>query len=164
VDVFSDARGTVLGRPFEGSAHLQKVFGVTIFGPFHWGRVVFEDNSVATFFCLKPSKSSKMLICLYLIFYDKKRNEIFRFHKPKLKISKTGDGRLWTVSGRDRDKSFNLALETYAKKEFTMKGGGEQVYIEYAVLPKKFKLKTKKRTITLKELGKGVGTFEDAYW
>lgn len=66
VDIFSDANGTVLGRRFKGAAHLQKVFGVTIFGPFHWGRVVFQNNSVATFFCLKTGKKSKRYLCWYL--------------------------------------------------------------------------------------------------
>jgi hypothetical protein len=45
-----------------------------------------------------------------------------------------------------------------------MKGGGSQVYIEYLVIPKDFKLKSKARVITLAQLGKGVGTLEDAYW
>jgi hypothetical protein len=45
-----------------------------------------------------------------------------------------------------------------------MKGGGSQTYVEYAVIPKEFNLKTKDRVITLDDLGKGVGTFEDAYW
>jgi hypothetical protein len=162
IDVFSEAEGTVLGKRFRGAAHLQKVFGVTIFGPFHWGRVVFEGNSVASFFSVKTGKRDRKNFCLYLLFYDKKRNEIIRFKRPKLKVSKTGDG--WVVEGRDRDKEFRMVLEPYAKKEFTMKGGGSQAYVEYAVTAKEFRLKTKDREITLENLGKGVGSFEDAYW
>jgi hypothetical protein len=45
-----------------------------------------------------------------------------------------------------------------------MKGGGSQVYIEYAITPKEFTLKTEGRMITLEDVGEGVGTFEDAYW
>lgn len=164
VDVFSDVEGTVLGKRFEGSAHLQKVFGVSIFGPFHWGRVVFRDDSVASFFCLKTGRKTRKVFCWYLVFHDQKHGEIIRFRRPKLKISKVGDGRLWVVEGKDRDKSFRIALETYAKREFKMKGGGSQVYIEYAVIPRELLLKTKSRTITLDDLGRGVGTFEDAYW
>ena len=55
-------------------------------------------------------------------------------------------------------------LETYARKQFSMKGGGSQVYVEYAVLPKELSLKTKDRIVALDDLGRGVGTFEDAYW
>lgn len=165
VDIFLDADGTVMGKRFKGPACLQKVVGVTIFGPFHWGRVVFEDNSVATFFCLKTGKGSKRNFAWYLVFYDRKRNEIIRFHRPKLKVSKRKGKRLsWIVEGRDEDKEFKISLEAYAKKQFIMKGGGKQVYVEYAVIPKELALKTKDRLITLDDLGKGVGTFEDAYW
>ena len=45
-----------------------------------------------------------------------------------------------------------------------MKGGGSQVYIEYAVLPRALSLKIKDRVITLDDLGTGVGTFEEAHW
>ena len=44
-----------------------------------------------------------------------------------------------------------------------MEGGGSQVYMEYAVIPREFSLKTTDQVITLWDLGKGVGTFEDAY-
>jgi len=57
-----------------------------------------------------------------------------------------------------------MVLETHAKKQFTIKGRGSQVYNEYVVTPKEFNLKTKGRVITLDDLGEGVGTFEDAYW
>ena len=69
-----------------------------------------------------------------------------------------------TVEGKDHDKDFRIVLETYARKQFTLKGGGSQVYIEYAVLPKELNLTTKNRAITLDNLSEGVETFEDAYW
>jgi len=45
-----------------------------------------------------------------------------------------------------------------------MKGGGSQVYIQYAVIPKELTIKDENTTITLSDLGEGVGTIEDAYW
>jgi len=165
VDIFSYADGIVLGKKFKGTAHLQKVVGATIFGPFHWGRIFFQNGSVASFFCLKTGQDSKKYFHRSLTFYDQKINEIIRFDNPKLKISKRkGNILLWIVEGNDHDKDFRIVLETYARKQFTMKGGGSQVYIEYAVLPKELSLITKNRAITLDDLGEGVGTFEDAYW
>ena len=165
VDIFSDAYGTVLGKEFEGTAHLQKVVGATIFGPFYWGRIVFQNSSVTSFFCLKTWKDSKKYFHRSLTFHDHENNEIIKFDNPKLKISqRKGEALLWIVEGKDNDKDFRILLETCAEKQFTMKGGGSQVYIEYAVSPKEFSLKTKNRVITLDDLGKGVGTFEDAYW
>ncbi len=165
VDIFSDADGTVLGKKFKGTAHLQKVVGTTIFGPFYWGRIIFQNGSVAQFFCLKTGKDSKKYFHRSLTFYDHKNNEIIKFNNPKLKISKRKAGTLlWIVEGKDNSKDFRIVLETYAKKQFSMKGGGSQVYVEYAVIPKELSLKTKDRAITLDDLGRGVGTFEDAYW
>jgi len=165
VDIFSDAEGIVLGKKFKGTAHLQKVVGATIFGPFHWGRTVFQNGSVATFSCLKIGKDSKKYFHRSLTFYDHENSEIIRLDNPKLKISKRkANSLLWIVEGKDNDKDFRIVLETYARKQFTMKGGGSQIYIEYAVIPKELNLKTKDRAITLDDLGKGVGIFEDAYW
>jgi len=164
VDVFSDAEGTVLDKKFKGTAHLQKVVGITTFGPFHWGKVFFQNGSSTSFFCLKTGKDSKTYFHRSLTFHDHETKRIIEFEKPKLKISKKeGKKPVWIVEGRDKDKKFRIVLEAYATKQFTMKGGGSQVYREYAVIPKEFSLKTMDQVITLCDLGKGVGTFEDAY-
>ena len=162
IDIFSDVGGIVLGKRFKGTGHLQKVFGVTIFGPFHWGRLVFQNGSSASFFCLKTGKNSKTYFRNSLIFHDIENKRTIRFDDPKLKILKTGNN--WIVEGNDIDKTLKMILETYATKQYVMKGGGSQVYTEYAVIPKEFNLKTKDRTITLDDMGNGVGTLEDAYW
>jgi hypothetical protein len=162
VNIFSDADGNILGKNFKGTAHLQKVVGITIFGPFNWGRIIFQNGSSTSFFCLKPGKDSKMYIHRSLTFYEAKNNEIVRFDDPMLKISE--EGTRWVVEGKDRDKDFRIALDVYARKQFTMKGGGSQVYVEYAVKTKDLYLRTKDRVITIVDVGRGVGTFEDAYW
>ena len=164
VDVFSDAEGIVLGEKFKGTAHLQKVVGITPFGPFHWGRVFFQDGSSTSFFCLKTGKESKRYFHRSLTFHDHRRKEIVEFKNPELKITeKEGKTLTWVVEGQDDDKKFRIVLESYANKKFTMNGGGSQVYIEYAVVPKEFSLKTTNQIITLSHLGGGVGTFEAAY-
>lgn len=161
VDIYSRAEGTVLGSPFDGTAHIQKVFGVTIYGPFHWGRIVFRNGSVASLFTLKTGKISKTFIHSSFTFFDKENGEVIRLANPMLDITSEEGG--WVIKGRDGDKKVTMALDAYARKEFTMKGGGTQVYVEYAVKPREFTLKTRKRSITLNNLGDGVGTFEDAY-
>jgi len=161
VDVFSDVDGIVLGKKFKGTAHLQKVVGATIFGPFHWGRIVFQNGSSISFFCLKTGKNSKTFFRKSVTFHDAENNKIIRFDNPTLKISKRGNK--WIIVGKDYDKTFRIVLETYAIKQYDMRGGGSQTYIEYGVTPKEFNLKTKDRMITLEDVGEGVGTFEDAY-
>lgn len=162
VDIFLDVDGVVFGKIFRGTAHLQKVVGATIFGPFHWGRTVFQNGSSFSFFCLKTGKNSKTYFRKSITFHDNESKRIVEFDNPKLKISKRKGN--WIVEGKDNDKNLRLILETYATKQYFMKGGGSQVYIEYAVIPKEFDLRTEERTITLNDLGNGVGTFEDAYW
>lgn len=70
----------------------------------------------------------------------------------------------WIIEAKDEDKELRIVLETCAEKQYTMKGWGSQVYIEYVVIPREFSLKTKDRVIVLNDLGGGHGTFEDAYW
>ncbi len=70
----------------------------------------------------------------------------------------------WTISGWDGEKELELVLRIYGTKQYSMRGGGSQNYIEYVVVPQKFSLKTENKVISLDDLGGGVGTFEDAYW
>jgi hypothetical protein len=163
VDIFLEAEGSVLGKRFRGIAHLQKVVGITTFGPFHWGRIVFEKGFSISFFCLKAGKNSKRYFRRYMSFQDCKNNMVIEFDDPRLQIQKKEDGKRWIVEGYDDEKDVRIVLASYAKKSYTMKGGGSQVYIEYAVTVEKFDLETESEVIGLDDLGKGVGTFEDAY-
>jgi len=161
VNIFTAAEGVILGKKFKGTAHLQKVVGVIPVGPFNWLRVFFQDGSSARFFCCKIRRDSKIYFLKSLEVFDQKNKEIIKLDNPKIAISKKENQ--WLIEGKGDEKSFKIVLEIYAKKQFIGKGGGSLVYNEYAVLPKEFYLKTKERTITLSNLGKGVGTFEDAY-
>ncbi len=164
IDVFLNARGSVLGKEFSGNAHLQKVVGVTTYGPFHWSRMVFQNGSSFSFFCLKTGKDSKRYLHRTANFHDYENKRFIHFTSPVLKILKNdGKTTTWIVKGYDKDKEFETILESYAVKRFDMNDGGSQVYIEYAVMPKSFILKTPEGVFTLKDLGRGVGTLEDAY-
>ena len=162
VNIFLKAEGLVWGQKFKGTAHLQKVVGVIPPGPFHWARVFFEDGSMLRVFCCKTGRESKIFFRKSFNFCNQKNKEIIKIDNPQIKISK--DKNLWIIEGKKKEEEFRLVLEAYAQKPFKMKGGGSQTYIEYAVIPKDFMLKSKARVITLAQLGKGVGTFEDAYW
>lgn len=164
VDVFSNVEGDILGEGFNGTAHLQKVVGVMPYGSFHWARVVFENGSMFSLFCLKLRRDSSRYFRISINFYDHETRRYIRFRKPRLTVTKENvETRTWTIRGWDRDHVLKTVLKSYAEKSFTMNGGGSQTYIEYAVMLKKFSLKTRDRTIVLNNLGEGIGTFEDAY-
>ncbi len=164
IDIFSNVTGEVLGEEFTGTAHLQKVVGIMPYGSFHWARCVFQNNSMFSFFCLKPGKESKKYFHISMNFYNHETQRYIRFRHPQLRISKeNGKKMTWIIEGQDRENELRIVLETYAEKRFTMDGGGSQVYREYAVTPAKFRFKNKDQTVTLKDLGDGVGTLEDAY-
>ena len=95
-------------------------------------------------------------------FQDYRNNMIIKFEDPKLQIQKKDDGKQWIVEGYDDNRKVRIVLASYAKKRYTIKGGGSQVYIEYAVITEEFDLETESEVISLDDLGKGVGTFEDA--
>ena len=162
VDVFSDATGLVLGKKFKGTAHLQKVVGAAPFGPFHWARVVFKNHSVFSFFCLKTGKDSHSFFHKSIKFFDTQNNITIRLNNPKLEVSRIGGN--WVIEGVEKNKYVKAVLEIYATNRYDMKGGGSQVYIQYAVIPKELTIKDENNTFTLSDLGEGVGTIEDAYW
>jgi len=165
VDAFGVVEGEVFGKKFVGHSHLQKVFGVTPFGPFHWGRIIFQNGSIVTFFCLKTGENSQVLFHKSLSFIDNDNNEIIIFDKVKLRISKIIGAKLyWVIEGKDSEKELSMMLESHAEKTYSMKGGGSQTYTEHAVTPAAFYLKTDSKLIFLDHLGKGWGTLEDAYW
>jgi len=164
IDIFSNVQGDVLGEEFVGTAHLQKVVGIMPYGSFHWARVVFQNGSTFSFFCLKPGEKSKKYFHRSMNFYDHETRRYIRFWNPRLKIlEEKGKITTWTIEGWDEENEITIVLETYAEIKFTMKGGGSQVYRECAVTPSRFRFTTNDQTVTLKDLGNGVGTFEDAY-
>ena len=164
IDIFSNVKGDVLGEEFVGTAHLQKVVGIMPYGSFHWARVVFQNGSAFSFFCLKTGEKSKKYFHRSMNFYDHETRRYIRFWNPRLKIlEEKGKITTWTIEGWDEENEITIVLETYAEIKFTMKGGGSQVYREYAVTPSRFRFTTNDQTVTLKDLGNGVGTFEDAY-
>jgi len=165
INIYCNVEGTVLGKGFKGRGHLQKVFGVTLMGPFHWLRLHFKNGSVARFFCFKPNKKSKRYFKESFDFYDHEKKRIIDFGKIDLNISKKGNQ--WIVTGKSKDKTkkFKAVLDVYGHRKFNMKGDGSLVYNEYAITPAEFILKTKEEEIVLDDLGGGgVGTFEDTYW
>ncbi len=167
INIDSDVEGTVFGKKFKGKGHLQKVIGVTLLGPFNWGRILFKNGSVARFFYLKARKNSKRYFRTSIDFYDHPGGQIIKFDNPKINVSKRDD--FWIIHGKDYDKNFQITLEAYAHRQFTMKGYGllnynPLNYNEYAVVPREFHFRTKDRKINLNDLGGGVGTFEDTYW
>ena len=165
IDIFSNAEGDMLGKKFVGTAHLQKVVGIMPYGSFHWARVVFQNGSIFSFFCLKTGEKSRIYFHTSVNFYDHQARKYIRFKKPQLKISEEMEKiKTWIIEGWDEDNELKIVLETYAEKKFIMHGGGSQVYIEYAVTPSEFMCRTRDQPIiSLKDLGNGVGTLEDAY-
>jgi len=164
VNAYLTAEGTVLGEKFKGTAHMQKVVGIIPYGPFHWGRVIFQNGSFTSLFCLKTGKESRRYFHRSITFYNHDGRKTIRFENPKLEILKReGKKPTWVIEGQDHERKLRIILEAYATKSFTFKGGGSQVYTEYAVAPTEFSLKTQDQVVTLDDLGDGIGNFEDAY-
>lgn len=178
IDIYSEAKGEIFGEKFLGTAHLQKVVGIMPYGSFHWARVVFQNNSTFSFFCLKGGEKSSKFFHTSMDFYHHESRNRIRLKYPIIKISKKNElssrtieggdeldlyNSSWTIEGMDGENNVRIILQAYAKKRFTMDGGGSQVYIEYAVKAIGFRFRNNEISVSLKDLGTGIGTFEDAY-
>ncbi|MBU0546751.1 MAG: hypothetical protein ABH876_01770 [Patescibacteria group bacterium] len=159
-NLYPDVSGTIFGKTFQGTGHLQKVVGIAPHFPYNWVRIIFKNGSMLRFSDIRPKK---IHVERSIDFYDNNENKIIKFSKPSLKISRSDNSLIWTLEGQDKNNYAKVVLEAYAKKQFVMKGGGSLTYVEYCVIPKELILKIKEKTITLNDLGDGVGTLEDAY-
>jgi hypothetical protein len=159
-NLYPDVSGIIYGKTFNGTGHLQKVVAVAPHFPYNWIRIIFQNGSMLRLSDIKPGK---IHLERSINFYDNIGNEIINFHKPESKISKSSDSLIWTLEGQDKNNYVKVVLEAYAQKKFVLKGGGSLTYFEYCVVVKELILKLKEKTITLNDLGDGVGTLEDAY-
>ena len=126
IDVLLNANGSVFGKKFSGIAHLQKVIGVTTYGPFHWSRAVFQDGSSFSFFCLKTGKDSKRYLRRAVNFYDHKNKRFIHFKNPVLEISKNeGKRTTWVIKGHDED---NVTMRKLAFNELLRRGNQKHIF------------------------------------
>ncbi len=158
INLYFDFTGTLNGENFTGKCYVQKVVVIGPFVPWYWGRIVFSNGSVLTYF----EPRIEILIFEHKIrsileFYDKTKDKKYIF--KNLNIKKSGKkNREWLITANE-GKVF-ISLKAYASHKFIFEKIGMFTYIEY--LCEVTDISMEGLDIDTNNLGSGFGLIEDA--
>ncbi|MBW6451618.1 MAG: hypothetical protein K0B02_02715 [DPANN group archaeon] len=158
INIYLDFDGTLNGKNFKGKAYIQKVIVIGPFIPWRWGRIVFSNGSILTYYVptIDIMKLSYKLDSI-LEFYDNTTNKKYSYQD--IKIKKIGHiNPRWIITA-DNDNFF-VSIKTYSSHKFGFKKIGSFTYIEY--LSKVTDIFIENSKIDTTKLGSGLGLTEDA--
>jgi len=160
-NLYYDFKGVLNGREHEGRCYLQKVILSTPLVPWHWSRIAFKDGSSLVFF--KPyfgSKEFNYPLRNKGAFYSAEHDKLTWFYNIDVTHDKTNTK--WRFRSRGDGYSLDASIFAYANHTFNFRSGGAFAYNEYMVNVKKIRFEAEDVKVTGKDLGPGVGMFEDA--
>ncbi|MCK4592101.1 hypothetical protein KAT63_01515 [Candidatus Parcubacteria bacterium] len=158
INLYFDFTGELNGEDFTGKCYVQKVVVVGPFIPWYWGRIVFSNGSILTYF--EPRIEISILnhkISSELKFYDNTKDKTYTFQG--LTVNKFGktDPR-WVITA-DKGKVF-VSLKSYSSHKFIFEKIGKFAYIEY--LSEVTDIFMKGCDVNTNKLDSGFGLVEDA--
>ena len=158
INLYFDFTGTLNGKEFAGKCYVQKVIVIGPFIPWYWGRIVFSNGSILTYF--EPRIEISMLnhkISSELKFYDNTKDKTYTFQG--LTVNKFGKiNPRWIITA-NKEKIF-VSLKSYSSHKFIFEKIGRFTYIEY--LSEVTDISMGVCDINTSELGSGFGLTEDA--
>ena len=161
INLFFDFEGKLFNKKFKGKCYVQKVVVVGPFIPWRWGRIVFKNGSILTYFTanleilgLKYNKSMNST------YYDSISKKLYDYHDIEVYAFPGSDGKVrWIVESKKNDLS--IYMKSYGKEVFDFKRMGKFRYVEYLVEVIDFSLNLNNKNIGMKEVGGGIGVVED---
>ncbi len=161
INLFFDFEGKLFNKKFKGKCYVQKVVVVGPFIPWRWGRIVFKNGSILTYFTanleilgLKYNKS------MGSTYYDSISKKLYDYHDIEVYAFPGSDGKVrWIVESKKNDLS--IYMKSYGKEVFDFKRMGKFRYVEYLVEVIDFSLNLNNKNIGMKEVGGGIGVVED---
>ena len=158
INLYFDFSGTLNGKEFTGKCYIQKVIVIGLFVPWYWGRVVFSNGSILTYF--EPRIEILMLnhkINSELKFYDNTKDKMHAFQG--LTVNKFGKTNPRWIITANKGKVF-VSLKAYSSHKFIFEKIGRFTYIEY--LSEVTDIFMEGCDIDINKLGSGFGLIEDA--
>lgn len=158
INLYFDFIGKLNGEEFSGKCYVQKVIVIGPFVPWYWGRIVFSNGSILTYF--EPRIEISMLshkISSEFKFYDNITDKKYTF--KDLTINKFGKRNPRWIITANKGKVF-VSLKSYSSHKFIFEKIGRFTYIEY--LSEVTDIFAEGCDINTSELGSGFGLIEDA--
>jgi hypothetical protein len=129
INLYFDFSGELNGEEFSGKCYVQKVIVIGPFIPWYWGRIVFSNGSILTYFepRIEISRFNHKLIS-ELSFYDnvKDKKHVFK----DLTINRFGKKNPRWIITANKGKIF-VSLKTYSSHKFVFEKIGKFTYDEY---------------------------------
>ncbi|MCK5590332.1 MAG: hypothetical protein KAI72_00100 [Candidatus Pacebacteria bacterium] len=129
INLYFDFTGELNGEEFSGKCYVQKVIVIGPFVPWYWGRIVFSNGSILTYYepRIEISKFNHKLHSS-LRFYDNIKDKEYTF--KDLTINKFGKiNPRWIITA-NKGKIF-VSLKSYSSYKFTFEKIGKLTYVEY---------------------------------
>jgi len=158
INLYFDFVGTLNGKEFKGKCYVQKVIVIGPFVPWYWGRIVFSNGSILTYF--EPRIEISILnhkISSEFKFYDNTIDKQYTF--KDLTINKFGKTNPRWIITANKGKVF-VSLRSYSSHKFVFEKIGKFTYIEY--LSEVTDIFAEGCDINTSKLGSGFGLVEDA--
>ena len=161
VNLYFDFKGKLFGKDFSGKCYVQKVVVVGPFIPWRWGRIVFKNNSILTYFI--PNLEVLGLeyrIDPYFSYYDSVSKKSYKYTDlDAYAFPCAEDHTRWIVTG-NKNNLF-ISMKSYSYETFRFKKWSNFTYVEYLVEVIDFSLTFDGKSISLKDVGGGIGMVED---
>ncbi len=161
VNLYFDFKGKLFGKDFSGKCYVQKVVVVGPFIPWRWGRIVFKNNSILTYFI--PNLEVLGLeyrIDPYFSYYDSVSKKSYKYTDVDVYAFPCAENHTrWIVTG-NKNNLF-IGMKSYSYETFRFKKWSNFTYVEYLVEVIDFSLTFDGKSISLKDVGGGIGMVED---
>ncbi len=157
INLYFDFTGTLNKKKFSGKGYVQKVVVIGPFIPWNWGRIVFSNGSILSYFEIKIqiSKFNHKLQSTFE-FYDSTKNKRYIFKDLTIKRFGKKNPR-WIITA-NKGKIF-ISLKSYSSHKFTFKKVGFFTYSEY--LSEVVDIFMEDCDVDVSKLGSGFGLIED---
>ncbi len=158
INLYFNFVGRLNGKEFTGKCYVQKVVVVGPFVPWYWGRIVFSNGSIISYY--EPRIELSIFnhkLSSVLTFYDNTKNKKYIF--KDLTIKKFGKNNPRWIITANKGKVF-ISLKPYSFHKFTFEKIGFFTYSEY--LCEVTDIFIEGSDIDTSILGSGFGLIEDA--
>ena len=158
INLYFDFTGILNGEKFTGKCYVQKVIVVGPFVPWYWGRIVFSNGSIISYY--EPRIEISVFthkLSSELTFYDNTKDKKYIF--KNLNIKKFGKKNPRWIITANKGKVF-ISLKSYSSHKFVFEKIGSFTYIEY--LSEVTDISIEDCDIDTSKLCSGFGLIEDA--
>ncbi len=165
VNLYFDFEGKLFEKDFRGRCYVQKVVVVGPFVPWRWGRIVFRNNSILTYFIPNLEVFGKEYrIDSSFEYYDSISKKNYHYTDVDVYAFSAPDGCVrWIVTGDNGDEgNLFICMKSYSHEVFTFRKWSDFTYIEYLVEVVDFSLNIGGKDVDLLDVDGGIGMVEDA--